>query len=163
MAWRRIPGTWWIAAIPVFVFVSAGTCLIIFDIIADPLPESGFSFPNSFTVLGVFFILSPIVALLLISRMVRRGQKRETMLIENGIKGHAAIISVAETGLTTNNVPQFEMELEVTPDGGELYRTIHRDHISLIHLHRLVPGAEFPVFINRDDPDDLLFAVDKLK
>jgi hypothetical protein len=160
MAWQYIPGRWWIFAIPIVVFVLVGSGLIIFDIIGDPSPQMKPGFLNSFTTLGVFFILSPLVALLMISRMVRKRQKRETLLIENGMKGIATIISVNETGLTTNNVPQLEMELEVSAAGRESYRTIHRDHISLIHLHRLVPGAEFPVFVSRDDPDDLLFIID---
>jgi len=160
MAWHYIPGRWWIAAIPVTVFALVGAGLIVFDIIADPSPHMEPQFLNSFTTLGIFFLLSPFVALFMVFRMVSRGQKREALLIENGIRGLASIISVRETGLTTNNVPQLEMQLEVSTSQGDSYRTVHRDHISLIHLSRLVPGAEFPVFINRDDPDDLLLIID---
>lgn len=160
MTWKYIPGRWWIFAIPVVVFVLIGAGLIILDIIGDPSPQMEPGFLNSFTTLGVFFVISPFVAIWMIFRMTRKGQKRETWLIENGMKGHTTIISVMETGLTTNNVPQLEMKLEVTPAGGESYRMVHRDHFSLIHLHRLVPGAEFPVFISKDDPEDLLFIID---
>ena len=161
MAWQYIRGSWWIFAIPVTVSVLVGVGLIVFDIVADPSPHMEPQFLNSFTTLGVFFLLSPFAALFMIFRMVSRSRKREALLVENGIRGLAKVISVRETGLTTNNVPQMEMHLEVSTSQGDPYTTVHRDHISLINIHRLLPGAEFPVFVNRDDPDDLLLIIDE--
>ena len=114
MAWHYIRGSWWIIAIPVTVSVLVGTGVSVFDIVAEPSPQMEPDFLNPFTALGVFFLLSPFVALFLIFRMGNRSQKREALLVENGIRGFATIISLRETGLTTNNVPQLEMQLEVS-------------------------------------------------
>lgn len=155
-AWHRIKGRGWIFAIPIVVFTLVGTALILLDVVADPVMRPGPPWYESFLFLGIFFILAPWIATLWVVLFIKRGQREERDLLERGIRGEATLISISETGLYTNNIPQVEMVLDIRWCTHPEYRVVHREHVNLIDLPILVPGRELAVVIDPDNHDNIL-------
>lgn len=40
------------------------------------------------------------------------------------------------------------------------YRFVHKEYVGLLYLARLVPGKQFDVFVNPDNPEEILFEWD---
>ncbi|MCD4701502.1 MAG: hypothetical protein K8S24_06560 [Candidatus Aegiribacteria sp.] len=157
-AWHYIKGRWWIFAIPTVSFLIIGTALVILDTVADPSPGWSRPWYDSMLFLGIFFIISPLVAILWILGWTRRGRHIERELLERSIPGRAIIVSIMETGLYTNNVPEVEMVLEVVTDMHPAYRVVHREHVNLIALSKFLPGVEIEVRVDSKDKGNILLS-----
>lgn len=155
-AWYYIKGRWWIFAIPTVFFVIIGTVLVIMETVADTSPGWNRPWYDSMLFLGIFFIISPLVAIGWILSWTRRGQSIERKMLERSIPGRAIIVSASETGLYTNDVPEVEMVLEVVTDMHSTYRVVHREHVNLINLSKLQPGAEIEVRVDSKDRENIL-------
>ena len=156
MAWQYIKGRWWIFALATVPVMLVGAALIIIDMTAETSPSLGRHWYESFTFLGIFFIASPIASILLITGFVRRGQNRENAILERSVPGRATVISASETGLYTNNVPQLELTLDVETDIQPLYRLVHREHVSLLNLHKISPGSVISVLVDSENRENIL-------
>ena len=155
-AWRYIKGSWWIFAIPLVVFTGVGIALIFFDTIAAPAMRPTPPWYESMLFLGIIFILSPWIGTAWVMRKVRKGQRREEHLLDHGVRCRATLVSVAETGLYTNDVPEVEMVLDIRSGTGPDRRQAYREHVSLIDLPKLTPGREFTILVDPDDPESVL-------
>lgn len=156
MAWCYIKGRWWIFAIPLTVFTLVGAAMIFMDTIADPAKSPVPPWYESLLFLGIFFILIPWIGTLLIVLSIRRGQQRERDLLERGVRGLGTLISVSETGLYTNDIPQIEMIIDIRSGIHPDCRISHREHVNLTDLHKLVPGRELTVIVDPDDHENIL-------
>lgn len=155
-AWHYIKGRWWIFAIPLVIFTGIGITLIILDTVAAPVMRPPRPWYNSMLFLGIIFVLSPWISTAWVMRRVRKGQRREEHLLDHGVRGRATLVSVAETGLYTNDVPEVEMVLDIRSGTGPDRRQAYREHVSLIDLPRLTPGREFSILVDPEDPESVL-------
>jgi len=155
-AWQYIKGRWWIFVIATVPFVIIGAALIIFDTVADPSPNWDPPWYDSFLFLGIFFVVSPFIGMWLVTRKVRRSQRVEQEILARSVPGRATVISVTETGLYTNNVPEVDIVLDVSTDEHSEYRITHREHVGLLNLSRLLPGKEIEVRVDSTDRNSIL-------
>lgn len=72
-------------------------------------------------------------------------------LMANGQAGSATITAVRDTGMTIDDNPTVEIDLDVSLAGGAPYAVTHRQTISRIAIPSFQPGATVPV---RVDPAD---------
>jgi hypothetical protein len=66
--------------------------------------------------------------------------------------GTATVMALRDTGMTINEDPQVELDLQVTLEGVSPYLVTHRQVISRLAVAGFQPGATVPV---RVDPEDL--------
>jgi hypothetical protein len=73
-------------------------------------------------------------------------------LMQEGRVGSALVTALRDTGMTINDNPQCELDLQVTLEGVEPYNVTHKQVISRLAVAGFQPGATVPV---RVDPNDL--------
>lgn len=156
-AWHYIKGRWWIFAIPTVIPALVGAAMIYFHFNATSFPPRPWY--ESLLTLGIIFIVSPILSLLWVMLKVSRGQHHERELLERGVRCTAILDSVQETGLWTNDVPELEMVLLVDLGGGDPIRVVHREHVSVVNIHKLVPGSGVGVVIDPASPENLMLNI----
>jgi hypothetical protein len=141
------------------VFAGVGVMILVMALTGPEGAGEGGVFGSKrteMTVLGVFFIISPVFGHLMVRTIIGRFNRKARLLLERGVKGSARVISMRETGTTMNNAPQVEFELEVTVPGGETYRTLTKDYVSLLELAAMKPGSEVDVLVDPEDPGNLM-------
>ena len=99
-------------------------------------------------------------------RMMRDGVHQATELLEDlkdggeeaqrlqtsGRPGTALVMALRDTGVTINENPQVELDLQVTLEGVSPYNVTHRQVISRLQTAGFQPGSTVNV---RVDPGDL--------
>jgi hypothetical protein len=85
------------------------------------------------------------------------GQKSQ-YLMTNGKQGSATITAIRDTGMTINDNPTVELDLNVSLDGGAPYPVTHKQTISRIAIGSFQPGATVPVRVDPMDPHSLMIA-----
>lgn len=65
--------------------------------------------------------------------------------------GHGTINAIRDTGVTINEDPVVEMQINVTDADGSAYPVLHSQTISRLKVGSIQPGSEVPV---RIDPTD---------
>ena len=104
-----------------------------------------------FTVVITVGVMVYVKRYLVPSIMGATGQDKEIM--QNGLPGKAKIISVTETGVRLNHMPQVQLGLEVQPDsGGAPYQAQVKMVIQMVQIPQFQPGAMIPVKISPTDP-----------
>ena len=79
-------------------------------------------------------------------------------LMATGRQGTATVTGIRDTGLTVNENPQVELDLQVSVDGGAPYAVTHRQVVSRVAIPAFQPGATVPVRVDPADPHTLLIA-----
>src|SRR4051812_48746161 len=79
-------------------------------------------------------------------------------LMATGQQGTATVTAIRDTGLTVNENPQVELDLQVSVGGGAPYAVTHRQGVSRVPIPALQPGAPVPVRGGPADPPPLLIA-----
>jgi hypothetical protein len=79
-------------------------------------------------------------------------------LLQVGRKGHATVVAVRDTGVTVDDNPQAELDLEVALPDLEPYEVTHRQVISRIAIGSFRPGARVPIRVDPQDPQNVLVA-----
>lgn len=87
---------------------------------------------------------------------IQSDQANAQNLMANGIQGQAKIEELRDTGMTVNQMPQVEMDLEVSVEGKEPYKVTHKQVIAQSSLGSLQPGAMVPVKVDPNDPSSLM-------
>ncbi len=147
MAWSYIKGRWWIFLVATVPFVILGIVFVWLHFTSSGQHE----WYNSLLLLGIVFILSPVLQMWWTLRKIHNGQKAEKELIARSTTGHATVITVKETGLCTNDVPEVEILLEVHSQDNSTYCVTHRDHVNLSDLSGLIPGSDIAIKIDSLD------------
>ena len=79
-------------------------------------------------------------------------------LMATGRQGTATVTAIRDTGLTVNENPQVELDLQVSVDGTAPYAVTHRQVVSRVAIPAFQPGATVPVRVDPADPHTLLIA-----
>jgi hypothetical protein len=77
-------------------------------------------------------------------------------LMANGRVASATIAAIRDTGMTINDNPTVEMDLQVSLDGAAPYLVTHRQTISRIAIPSFQPGATVPVRVDPADHTSLM-------
>ena len=111
----------------------------------------------AFTVVLTIGVMVYVRRYLIPSIMGMASQDKEVM--QNGLPGKATIISVMETGVRLNHMPQVQLGVEVQPDsGGSPYQAQMKIVIQTVQIPQFQPGAVIPVKISPTDPGKVVFS-----
>ena len=152
MAWYYIKGRWWIFVIATVPFFALGIVFIWLHFDASWHRE----WYNSLLFLGILFIISPILQMWWTLRKIHRGRKDESELMAGSTIGYATVVSLEETGLYTNDVPEVEILLEVHAEGHSPYKIVHREHVDISRLPGLSPGSKTEIRIDSQNRENIL-------
>ena len=86
--------------------------------------------------------------------MNRRADKVEK-LRTTGIPGQATVLSVGQTGVYINEMPQMKLTLRVEAKGTEPFEIDKKATVPFSALAKVTPGAVFPVYLDPEKPDDV--------
>lgn len=76
----------------------------------------------------------------------------------NGRDGTATITAIRDTGMTVNDNPSIEMDLQVQVAGEPPYPVTHRQVVSRLAVANFQPGAQVSVKVDPQNPESLLVA-----
>ena len=74
----------------------------------------------------------------------------------NARSGRAVINAIRDTGMTINDDPVVEFQLNVTDADGSVYAVLHQQIISRLRVPAVQPGAEVAVRIDPADRNKVL-------
>lgn len=132
------------------VFTIVGLGFLIAGFTADPsaLTDDGYKLSSFFYVMGSFFIVWPIVIFGGIIFFYRRAAAKVEDLKANGIKGKARVLSMRNTGVRINHVPQVILELDVTTEMGEKLQVNYKKCIEQMYYSILRPDVDLIVLVD---------------
>ena len=79
-------------------------------------------------------------------------------LLASGREGTATVTALRDTGVTINDNPQVELDLDVAVQGMPVYPVTHRQVISRLAIAGFQPGATVPVRVDPQQPRSLIIA-----
>lgn len=89
--------------------------------------------------------------------MAADGEKAQR-LNAAGQDGTATITAVRDTGMTVNDNPSIEMDLQVQVAGGAPYPVTHQQVVSRLAIGNFQPGASVAVKVDPADPQSIIVA-----
>lgn len=88
-----------------------------------------------------------------------RGQKRKAAhqdwVFQNGIRGRATVVK-AGSSATVNEMPLMKLKLDLDVPGQDRRQVSRRQVMPVFVALRMEPGIVLPVYVNPQDPDDLV-------
>ena len=85
----------------------------------------------------------------------RASGRHEQWLWKTGVKGKGTLVS-ASSGVLINDQPLMKLELDLEVPGQPPRRVTRKLIISDFAAHLMEPGLVLPVYVNPQDPDDIL-------
>ncbi len=146
--WEYIRGSWWIFVIPHIVFLTIGIVLLTAYSNGLRTPESSWFPMDEILFLGIVFIVFPPIATLFLIFRINKHNRKQDLIIKDGIELQGEILSVCETGLEVNDTPEIEMMLLIEFPDGTKQEIKHRCFVNLLDLSKLSPGISIPVCID---------------
>lgn len=110
-----------------------------------------FPFP---ILIGPIWLLVVLGLVIYAIRQARRG-RHEQWLWRSGVRGRGTLVS-ASSGAEINEQPLMTLELDLEVPGQAQRRVRRRLIISDFAAHLMQPGLVLPVYVNPQDPDDIL-------
>src|SRR5688500_4807050 len=146
MTWSRRPAKWlYITAILELMLAAIFLAVGLFA----PVTRGGM-----WATAGILGLVG--LALLAWANKMSKGLAEADRLRESGVQGHARVVAMEQTGMSMNDNPLIEMDLDVTLPGRQPYRVHHKDWVPLMMLGTLGGGAALPVRVDPQDPSKIL-------
>jgi hypothetical protein len=133
-----------------FLFALFGLGGIVFIILGILIP----SVAATFLIIGVIWVLVTGGLIVYAIRQRRQGE-HDRWLWQTGLRGKGTLVS-AHSGALINDQPLMTLELDVEVPGQAPRRVKRRLIISNFAVHVMQPGLVLPVYVNPQDPEDLL-------
>ena len=117
----------------------------------------GIAFPSvgaTFLLIGIIWVLVTAGLIVYAIRQRRQG-KHDQWLWKTGIRGKGTLVS-ARSGALVNEQPVMTLELELDVAGQERRRVTRKLIISNFAAHVMQPGLVLPVYVNPQNPEDIL-------
>ncbi len=95
-----------------------------------------------------------------IGRRLRKGAKETAEIRSRGVEAYAEITGIDSTGMSVNNVPQYELKLRVTLEGKDPVETSTRMLLDPVSLARYHAGETVPVLVDPEDPSRVVLDTD---
>ncbi len=106
---------------------------------------------NTFVIIGVIELIIG-VGLVLVGIKARSRAQEAQQLKATGLAGQASIVGMRQTGVTMNEQPQVELQLQVQIPGRQPYQITKKEYVPLMLLGALTSGRPLPV---KADPANL--------
>jgi hypothetical protein len=135
------------------IFTLVGIGMLLGGYFATPgsLTDDGFPLNNFFYILGAFFIIWPIVLFGVINYFIKRAAQNIELLKVNGIKGKTRILSLDQTGIRINHIPQVKMQLDIKTTMGDRFQASYKKCLPQMYYNLIKPEAEFTVYIDANN------------
>lgn len=149
---------WRTMAIVVLSFIIIGIFMIITGINTEPLARTGDGLSKKWflIIFGLSFAIFAIILLIIILLFIHFQKKNLTYLMHYGLRGVARIISCQMTGTEINNVPQYNMKLEIKIQNRMPYIINHTQCLSPLVAGKIKDGMEIPVLVDPQNPKKIL-------
>jgi hypothetical protein len=132
------------------LFAIFGLGGLLFIGLGIALPTVGFTF----LLIGIIWVA--VTAGLIVYAIQQRGKgKHDEWLWKTGIRGKGTLVS-ASSGAIVNEQPVMTLELDLDLPGQERRRVKRKLIISNFAAHIMQPGLVLPVYVNPQDPEDIL-------
>ena len=146
ITWSRSPAKWLIITAFIEIVLAAG--FLIAGMII-PGVEGGFMLTAA--ILGAVGL-----ALLFWGRKWRRAAIEAERIRTQGVAGTAGITGMRQTGVTLNEQPQVELQLQVTTDMHGAYPVTVKEYVPLMMLGALSSGRPLPVKVDPANPQRVI-------
>jgi hypothetical protein len=93
----------------------------------------------------------------MVDRMTGEGDARQ--MRAHGIAANAVVLAIRDTGITVNDDPVVDFDLEVQPENGVAFPARTRSRISRPDIPRIQLGAVLPVTFDPDDRQRIPLAI----
>jgi hypothetical protein len=87
---------------------------------------------------------------------------RQGRILKEGEPARAQILNLQSSGIRINNVPLYDVLLEVIPDYQPSYQATVRMRVNMFHAQYLQIGAEVPVMVDRNNPKHVAIDMDAI-
>ena len=155
--WQVSNKIWIVTTFPMLL---VGVGMIVYGMMVSPeaLTDDGYPLNSFLYLMGVFFIVFPLLGAFGVYYYYKRINDRETFLMNEGIKGEAEILSREQTGTYINEQPQVKFKLLITTPM-ENYELEHKEIVNLLDMGSIPVGRKIPVMVNPDNPRDILLVL----
>lgn len=111
------------------------------------------------TIIEVAIVLAAFAILYIVSqfiqkRKINKGHKQHS---SKGIEANAIILTMEETGLYMNKLPQVKLQVQVLPERGRNFVTEIKPVLSLLELDALKTGSMVTVNYNPSNIKEVSF------
>jgi len=144
MTWSRAPSRGFLVA--GVVQIALGTLFVVLGLTISVL--------RFFVVLAIFeFFIG--FALIMVGRKSQAVFDAAQRLKATGIPGQAVIVGLRQTGITMNEQPQVELQLQVSVPGQEPFAVTRTEYVPIMLVGALTNGHPLPVRVDPNDPGSL--------
>jgi hypothetical protein len=147
--------------LPLFL---VGVGMIIAGVLVDPASKTsdGHSAKWFFLLFGCFWLLSVFGTLGGMILYTRHQVKKYKYFSEKGLKGVAKLLSCETTGTEINNIPQYEMQLQIIVEGRQPYVITHKECLNHLIAGKITIGLEIPVMVDPQRERSVILEWDEL-
>lgn len=149
---------WRAIAIVFLSFLIVGAITIAIGINTDPFLRTGDGLSKKWflIIFGLSFVIFAIILLIIILLFIHFQKRNLTYLRHYGLRGVARIISGQMTGTEINNVPQYNIKLEIKIHNRMPYIINHTQCLSPLLAGKIKDGMEIPVLVDPQNPKKIL-------
>lgn len=101
--------------------------------------------------IGIMLALTMIAIIGPIRRM-KRGRQSAANLASAGVRGHATVVSIQQTGTRVNKQPVLRFVLQIDAPGHGVYMVEHSEIIPHLLIGRINPGQRVTAHVDQSDP-----------
>ena len=146
ITWSRSPAKWlYITAIIEIVVAGA----FLYFGLTNPVLEGGF-------VLTAAILGAVALALLVWARKWGRAAADAQRIKAQGVPGSATITGMRQTGVTLNEQPQIELQLQVSTEMHGAYPVTVKEYVPLMLIGTLSSGRPLPVKVDPANPQRVI-------
>jgi Protein of unknown function (DUF3592) len=146
ITWSRSPAKWLIITAIIELVLAAG-----FLIAGMMVPEAKSGLLLTAAILGAVGL-----GLLFWGRKWRRASVEADRIRTQGVAGNATITGMRQTGVTLNEQPQIELQLQVTTEMHGAYPVTVKEYVPLMLLGALSSGRPLPVKVDPANPQRVI-------
>jgi hypothetical protein len=146
MTWSGRPGRW-LTITAIFELVLAGVFLVIGFI--NPILRSGFYLTAAILALVA-------IGLLIWGRKWSKGYAEAQRIKIHGVAGQATITGMRQTGVSVNEQPQIELQLQVQDQMYGSRQITVKEYVPLTMLGALSSGRPLPVKVDPANPNNVV-------
>jgi Zn-dependent protease with chaperone function len=113
-------------------------------------------FLNGHFIAGMLLVLAPLLVIIALSVSLKQARRMTDRLMNTGLIGIARFVSIYETTRMTGDGPVMRIELEITTEIHDPYRTVYIENANLIKPAFLYPGNRFRVMVDPNEKENIL-------
>jgi hypothetical protein len=146
MTWSGRPGKWLVIT-AIFELVLAGVFLVVG--LMNPILRFGF-------VLTAAILGGVAILLLAWGRKWQKGYAEAQRIKAQGVPGQATIMSMRQTGVSVNEQPQIELQLQVQDEMYGSRQVTLKEYVPMMLLGTLSSGRPLPVKVDPANPNNVV-------